>query len=130
MRSGRFGRTLLVTTLVVALLGGCLTLGPTVDGPFEDSTVFERVTPTESWSGPGVRVTATLRSTPDASDVTTISVIRADGQPYHTTSLDPGQSTVVFSLPADERVTIVASNSVNSTTIETLNVTTGGDRVL
>ncbi|MFD1512855.1 hypothetical protein [Halomarina rubra] len=131
MHTDRFGRLLLAVAVTLALpLGGCLTLDPSVDAAVADSTVFDDIAATESWSGSGVRVVATLASTPNASEVTTVSVVRANGDPYHTTQLEPGQSRVVLSLPAHERVTLVAINSVNSTTVERLNVTTGGDRVV
>lgn len=126
----RFRRLLLAAAVVVSLaLGGCLTLDPSVTAETGDSAVFERISATESWAGAGVRVEATLKPTPEASEVTSVSVVRDDGRTYRTHSLDPGQSTLVLSLPANERVTVVASNTVNSTTVETLNVTTGGDRL-
>lgn len=124
-------RSLLAVMLVVTLsASGCLTLNPTVSANTSDSTVFERLSATERLTGPGVRVNATLRSTPDASNVTTITVIKQNGRTYGTITVDPGQSTVILSLPANANATIVASNSVNSTTIDELNVTTGGDRLL
>ena len=123
-------RLLLAAAVVVALaFSGCLTLGPTVSADTGNSTVFESVSATESWSGPGVRVNATLESTPQAQNVTTLTVIKQNGRAYETVSVDPGQTTVVFTVPAGESATIVASNSVNSTTIEELNVSTGGNRL-
>ena len=127
--SGR--RALLAVVLVVALsTSGCLTLDPTVSANVGESTVFDSLTATEPVTGPGVRVNATLSSTPDASNVTTITIIKENGRTYGTTSVDSGQSTVILSLPANSNATIVASNSVNSTTIEELNVTTGGNKLL
>lgn len=123
-------RLLLAAAVVVALaFSGCLTLGPTVSADTGNSTVFESVSATESWSGPGVRVNATLESTPQAQNVTTLTVIKQNGRAYETVSVDPGQTTVVFTVPAGESATIVASNSVNSTTIEELNVSAGGNRL-
>ena len=125
------GRLFLATIIVCSFaLSGCLTLDPTVSADTGSSAVFEDLSPTEPWSGPGVRVNATLRSTPEASNVTTITVIRSNGRTYVTTSVDSGQSTVILTLPANAGATIVASNSVNSTTVEELNVTTGGNRLL
>ncbi|MFC5971082.1 hypothetical protein ACFPYI_07030 [Halomarina salina] len=124
-------RLLLAATVVVALsLGGCLTLDPAVSAETGDSAVFERITATEPWAGSGVRVNATLKSTPEAGEVTSISIVQDDGRTFRTHTVDPGQSTLILSLPANERVTIVASNTVNSTTVETLNVSTGGDELL
>ncbi|ELZ33378.1 hypothetical protein C474_04840 [Halogeometricum pallidum JCM 14848] len=109
--------------------GGCLTVGPTAEADTSDSAVFERVSATEPWSGTGVRTRVTLKSTPEAGTVTTISVVEASGRTFRTTELDPGQTTVILSLPAHANVTLVASDSVNSSTVGTLNVTTGGERV-
>jgi hypothetical protein len=125
------GRALLAATVVCSLaLGGCLTLDPTVSADTDDSAVFEDLSVTESWSGSSVRVNATLRSTPEATNVTTITVIRANGRPYETKSVESGQSTVILTLPSNADATVVASNSVNATTVDTLNVTTGGNRLL
>jgi hypothetical protein len=124
------GRALLAATVVCSLaLGGCLTLDPTVSADTDDSAVFEDLSVTESWSGSSVRVNATLRSTPEATNVTTITVIRANGRPYETKSVESGQSTVILTLPSNADATVVASNSVNATTVDTLNVTTGGNRL-
>jgi hypothetical protein len=125
------GRALLAAMVVCSLaLGGCLTLDPTVSADTDDSAVFEDLSVTESWSGSSVRVNATLRSTPEATNVTTITVIRANGRPYETKSVESGQSTVILTLPSNADATVVASNSVNATTVDTLNVTTGGNRLL
>ena len=124
------GRALLAAMVVCSLtLGGCLTLDPTVSADTDDSAVFEDLSVTESWSGSSVRVNATLRSTPEATNVTTITVIRANGRPYETKSVESGQSTVILTLPSNADATVVASNSVNATTVDTLNVTTGGNRL-
>lgn len=124
------GPVLLAATVAFALVsGGCLTLDPAVSADTGNSTVFEDVSATESWSGPGVRVNATLRSTPEARDVTTITVVKENGRTYWTFGVDSGQTTVILSLPANQNATIVASNSVNSTTIEKLNVTASGTEI-
>ncbi|PSP75341.1 hypothetical protein BRC86_03560 [Halobacteriales archaeon QS_3_64_16] len=123
-------RTLLAALLVCSLaLSGCLTLSPTVSADTSNSTVFEDLSPTESWSGSGIRVNATLRSTSAASNVTTIAVIQENGRTYETVDVDSGQSTVILTLPPNANATVIASNSVNSTTIEELNVTTGGNEI-
>ena len=124
------GRALLATLLVCSLvLGGCLTLSPTVSADTNDSAVFEDLSPTESWSASGIRVNATLGSTPAASNVTSITVIQGNGRTYETVDVASGQSTVIITLPPNANATLVASNSVNSTTIGTLNVTTGGNEI-
>ncbi|PSP61414.1 hypothetical protein BRC77_13200 [Halobacteriales archaeon QH_8_64_26] len=124
------GRALLATLLVCSLvLGGCLTLSPTVSADTNDSAVFEDLSPTESWSASGIRVNATLKSTSAASNVTSIAVIQGNGRTYETVDVASGQSTVILTLPPNTNATLVASNSVNSTTIGTLNVTTGGNEI-
>jgi hypothetical protein len=125
------GRLLLAAVVVCSLaFSGCLTIDPAVDTETADSAVFEELSTTEPWSTSAVRVNATLRSTPAAANVTTITVILPNGRAYETTSVEPGQSTVILTLPANTEVTLVASNSANSTTIGTLNVTASGNRVL
>jgi hypothetical protein len=124
------GRALLAALLVGSLaFSGCLTLSPTVSADTSDSIVFEDLSPTESWSGSGIRVNATLKSTSAASNVTSIAVIQGNGRTYETVDVDSGQSTVILTLPPNAQATLVASNSVNSTTIEELNVTTGGSEI-
>jgi|AntDeeMetagen134_2_1112570.scaffolds.fasta_scaffold04519_2 hypothetical protein len=125
-------RRVLVAALVVAGLafGGCLTLDPSITAETSDSAVFESVSATEPWTGSGVRVNATLRSTGAAGNVTQLTVIKANGRSFQTIGVDPGQATVVFTVPANRNATIVASNTANSTTIETVNVTAGGNEVL
>ena len=124
------GRALLATLLVCSLvLGGCLTLSPTVSADTSESAVFEDLSPTESWSASGIRVNATLGSTSAASNVTSIAVIQGNGRTYETVDVASGQSTVIITLPPNANATLVASNSVNSTTIGTLNVTTGGNEI-
>ncbi|SFR61771.1 hypothetical protein [Halogeometricum limi] len=124
-------RRALVALLVVSSLafGGCLTLDPAAETDTSQSDVFADVSATESWSGPGVRTEVTLRSTDAVEDVTTLTVVDESGKTFYTTTVDPGERTLTFSLPAHQNVTLVASDSVNSSTVETLNVTTTGERV-
>ncbi|MDS0299705.1 hypothetical protein NDI76_13230 [Halogeometricum sp. S1BR25-6] len=124
-------RRSLVALLVVSTLafGGCLTVGPTVEADTGGSAVFDRVSATESWSGTGVRTAITLKSTPAVEDVTTISVVDESGRTFLTTTVHPGQTRVVVSLPAQSNATVVASDSVNSSTVEKLNVTVGGNAI-
>ncbi|WP_306169488.1 hypothetical protein [Halococcus qingdaonensis] len=121
-----------MATIVVCSLavGGCLTLDPTVTADTSDSAVFERVAPSESWSSQRVRAKATLTSSPSAGNVSKITVVAASGTSFSTASIDPGQTNVSLELPANENATLVASDAVNGTTIEKLNVTTGGDTLL
>lgn len=130
--SGGFDRRLLVAAVVVAAsvsTGGCLTLDPGVEADVADSAVFESVAVEESWAGTHVRATVTLASTPEAKNVTRISVVAASGVPFDAVDLEPGQERVVLELPANANATLVATDTVNGTTVETLNVTTTGREV-
>jgi hypothetical protein len=121
----------LVAAMVVCSLafGGCLTLDPTVSADTNDSVVFERISVNESWATQRVRASATLASSPEAGNVTQITVIKANGKTSSTVNTDPGQTSVALQLPANGNSTLVASDTVNGTTIEKLNVTTGGNRL-
>ena len=122
-------RALAIVLVVVLVSSGCLTLGPTISADTSGSAVFESVTVDEPWASEHVRVNATLRSTPAASNVTTITIVGENRQAYDTVSVGSGQSVVPLWIPADRNATIVASNSVNSTTLDSLNVSTGGNRL-
>lgn len=121
-----------VAAMVVCSLafGGCLTLDPTISADTSDSAVFERISVSESWSSQRVRAEATLASSPEAGNVTQITVVKANGKTFSTVNTDPGQTSVVLELPANRNSTLVASDTVNGTTIEKLNVTTGGNKLL
>lgn len=125
-------RRILVAVMVVCSLafGGCLTLNPTVSADTNDSAVFESVSVNESWASQRVQAKATLASTPAAGNVSQITVVTASGETFSTVNTDPGQTSVVLELPANRNSTLVTSDSVNGTTIEKLNVTTGGNRLL
>lgn len=123
-----FARTLLAGFLVVTLVfGGCLTTNPSVVADTDDSTVFRSVAVDEPWATNHVTTNATLRSTPAAGNVTDIAVITDTGKPYATEQVASGQRAVVLPLPSNQNATLVATNAVNSTTIEELNVSTTGN---
>lgn len=124
-------RNVLLTIVVFGLMfSGCLTLSPSVTTETSESSVFKSLSTDEPWAGQHVRVTATLRSTPAAANVTTITIIDNSGQPYDTISVASGQTSVILWVPTNQTSTLVASNSINSTTIDTLNITSSGNRVL
>ncbi len=110
--------------------GGCLTLDPSITANTDDSAVFESLSVSESWASQRTRAKATLRSSPEAGNVSQITVVTASGTSFSTVNLDPGQTSVVLELPANRNATLVATDTVNGTTIEKLNVTTGGDKLL
>lgn len=122
-------RQVLVAVLVIGsvTLGGCLTYNPSVTPETTNSTVFETVSVNESWASGRIRATARLTSSPAAGNVTQITVIRENGESFSTTPVDPGQTTAVLYLPPNQNATLVASDTINGTTIATLNVTTNGN---
>jgi hypothetical protein len=124
-------RRVLVAVLVIGsvTLGGCLTLNPSVASETTDSSVFKNITVSEAWATYRFQATATLTTSPDAKNVTQITVIGENGKTFSTRQVDPGQTTVVLQLPANQNATLVASDTVNGTTLATLNVTTGGNKI-
>jgi hypothetical protein len=125
-------RQVLVAVLVVGSLafGGCLTLAPTVTPETTNSTVFESVSASESWSSQRVRTTVRLASNPAAGDVNQITVIGENNKTFSLRNLAPGQTKVIIQLPVNQNATLVASDTVNGTTIATLNVTTRGNEIV
>ncbi|EMA56021.1 hypothetical protein C451_04446 [Halococcus thailandensis JCM 13552] len=91
-----------------------------------ESAVFEEFSVDEPWASNHVWANTTLKSTPAASNVTTISVIRENGQVFSTHQVTSGQTNVLLALPTNRNATLVASNSKNSTTIEKTNVSVIG----
>lgn len=125
-----YQQVLVAAVVLVSLtFGGCLTLNPSVMANTDDSTVFESFSISESWASQRVRVSATLTSSSDAGNVTQITVVKQNGKTFSTVEIDPGQTSVVLELPANQNVTLVASDTINGTTIEKLNVSTGGNEI-
>ena len=124
-------RQILVAILLVGSLslGGCLTVNPAVTPETTNSSVFETLSVNESWASGRIRTTAKLTSSPAAGNVTQITVIQANGETFSTRQVDPGQTTVILMLPPNQNATLVASNTINGTTLATLNVTTGGNKL-
>jgi hypothetical protein len=122
-------RALAIFVVLVVVFSGCLTLDPSVAANTGESAVFESLSVEEPWASEHVRVNATLASTPAAGNVTTITIIGANGREYDTVSVASGQSVVPLWVPAGRNATLVATNSVNSTTLDTLNISTGGNRL-
>lgn len=122
---------ILMAILIVGTLifSGCLTLNPSITADTDNSTVFKSFSVSEPWSRQKVRVNATLRSTPAAANVTQIAVIQSNGKTFATRQVTSGQTSIILPLPTNDNATLVASNTVNSTTIETLNVSTSGNTI-
>ncbi|UPM45074.1 hypothetical protein [Halocatena salina] len=118
---------LLTVGVVVALaFSGCLTVDPSLRADTSESSVFKTLSTDEPWAGHYVRAIAALRSTSAAKNVTLITVIRANGREYDAVDVGTGQTTVALWVPAAQNSTLVASDSVNSTTLDTLNVSSDG----
>lgn len=124
-------RKILVAVLLVCGLSfsGCLTLNPSITPETGNSTVFESVSASESWASQRIRTTVRLTSNPAAGDVTQITVIGENNKTFSMRNVDPGQTKIIIQFPIHENATLVASDTVNGTTLETLNVTTGGNDV-
>jgi hypothetical protein len=125
-------RQVLVAVLVMVSLSfsGCLTLNSSITANTADSTVFKQVSVSEPWSSQKVQVNATLTSSPDARNVTQIAVIQSNGEVFSTKQVASGQTTVFLFVPANQNATLVASNTVNSTTLDTLNISVSGDKLI
>ena len=130
LKNSRRRRVLALIIVFGLTFSGCLTLGPSLTADTSESAVFESLSTDEPWAGNHVRVNATLRSSPEASNTTTITVIGENKQEYTTISVASGQTTVPLWIPTNEDLTLVASNSINSTTTGTLNVTSSGNQVI
>jgi hypothetical protein len=118
---------------VIALLttSGCLATDPAVEMNTTDSEVFAGVS--TSGSVATGQVNAKVNLTPNATSdegVTRLLVIAPNGETFHRTALDSGQSTATVLLPPDGSATVVAVNTVNGTVVETRNATITGDAVL
>lgn len=126
-------RHVLVSLLLVSslCLGGCLTLSPAVSMDTDNSRVFKDVSTIEPWVSGRVKtsIMLTLNAT-TAGDVTKLAVISASGSTFDTVTLDSGQTSTTVYVPANGNATIVATDTVNGTVVETQPVTTGGNKIL
>lgn len=130
MSDGSHRRVLVAAMVVFGLaFSGCLTLDPTV-ATTDDSSVFESLSVSEPWASQQVRVNATLSSSPDAGNVTQITVIKENGETFSTAEVAPGQTSVLLELPANRNATLVSSDTINGTTLDTFNVSTGGNKII
>ena len=119
-----------VLLVLVVVSSGCVTMNPSVNANTSSSSVFESLSVTEPWAGHHTQVNASLKSTPDAKNTTLITVIGSNNQAYTTVSVASGQTSVTVWIPTGQSSTLVASNDVNSTTLDTLNVSSDGNKVI
>ena len=95
-------RTLLITVFACMLVfSGCLSVNTSVHPAANESVVFEEFTVNEPWASNHVWVNTTLRSTPAASNVTTISVIQENGQAFSTHQVTSGETSVFLAFPTN-----------------------------
>jgi hypothetical protein len=123
----------LVTVLVIGsvTLGGCLTLDPTVGVDTDNATVFKNASTTEPWVSGRVRTSITLTDNATTTqDVTKLAVISKSGSTFDTVMLDSGQTSATVYVPANQNATIVATDTVNGTVIETGTITTTGNTIV
>jgi hypothetical protein len=126
-------RQVLVTVLVVGslTLGGCLTLSPTVGMETANSSVFKSASTTEPWGSGRVRTSITLTDNATTTqDVTKLAVISTSGSTFDTVTLDSGQTSATVYVPTNQNATIVASDTVNGTVIDTRTITATGNTII
>ena len=122
-------RLLAVVALGALLVtSGCLATDPAVELNTTESVVFADAS-TDRAVAIG-QVNAKLRLVPNATideGVDRITVIAPNGETFHRTTLDSGQSSATVLLPPSGSATVVAATTVNGTVVETRNATaTGG----
>lgn len=122
-------RLLAVVALITLLVtSGCLATDPAIELNTTESAVFAGAS-TNGAVAVG-QVNAKLRLVPNATTdegVDRIAVIAPNGETFHRTTLDSGQSSATVLLPPDGSATVVAANTVNGTVVETRNATVTGD---
>jgi hypothetical protein len=98
--------------------GGCITAQPTIEFTSDDSDVFEDISTADRWGVSSVQSSVTLATGATTTEgVTSLSVVTQDGGSYYTTTVDAGQTSVTLPLPLNTPATIVATNTVNGTTV-------------
>ena len=124
-------RLLAVVALGALLVAsGCLATDPAVELNTTESAVFADAS-TDGAVAIG-QVNAKLRLVPNATTdegVDRITVIAPNGETFHRTTLDSGQSSATVLLPPGGSATVVAANTVNGTVVETRNTTVTGGSV-
>ncbi|WP_160134746.1 hypothetical protein [Halococcus salsus] len=120
-------RSVLVLLAIAVACGGCITTQPTLDSTTTDPAVFESISTGDSWGTSSLQTSVTLAPGATTSEgVTDLSVVTANGSSFYTTSLDAGQTSVTLPLPMGSSQ-IIATNTVNGTTVGTANVTVSGN---
>ena len=120
-------RSVLVLLAIAVACGGCITAQPTLDSTTTDPAVFESISTADPWGTSSLQTSVTLASRATTGEgITELSVVTANGSSFYTTSLDAGQTSVTLPLPMGSSQ-IIATNTVNGTTVGTANVTVSGN---
>lgn len=128
MRGSRVRLLAVVALGALLVTSGCLTTDPAVELNTTESAVFAEAS--ASGSVAIGQVNAKLSLVPNATTdegVDRLLVVAPNGETFHRTTLDSGQSSAAVLLPPDGSATIVAANTVNGTVVETRNATITGD---
>ena len=123
-----YRRKSVLALLVIAIVcGGCVTAQPTLDSTTNDPTVFESISTADPWGTSSLQTSITLAPGATTSEgVTDLSVVTANGSSFYTTTVDAGQTSVTLPLPMGTSQ-IIATNTINGTTVGTANVTVSGN---
>lgn len=120
-------KRILIVLLLAIMCAGCVTTQPTLNLTTNDPAVFKNVSTADPWGTSSLQTTVTLAPGATTSEgVTDLSVVTASGSSFYTTSLDPGQTSVMLPLPTGSSQ-IIATNTINGTTVGTANVTISGN---
>ena len=123
-------RSQYVALLSVGVLmfgGGCLTAQPEIEFATDNPTVFEGISTGDEWGTSSVQSSVTLATGATTTEgVTSLSVLTRNGSSFYTTSVDPGQTSVTLPLPTQTPATIIATNTVNGTTVGSATVRISG----
>ena len=117
----------LVLLVILALSGGCVTAQPTVSFTTDNSAVFADISTADAWGTSSVSSSVTLAPGATTTEgVTSLLVVSSSGSSFYSTTVDPGQTSVTLPLPTGAPATIVATNTVNGTTVGNATVRVGG----
>ena len=119
----------LLSVAVLMIGGGCLTAQPEIEFATDNPAVFEDISTTDEWGASSVHSSVTLAAgATTTGGVTSLSVVTSNGSSFYTTSVDPGQTSVTLPLPTQTPATIIATNTVNGTTVGNATIRISGAR--
>lgn len=128
MDTTRNGSTAILVVAALVVMGGCLTVSPTVET--DDSETFRNVTTDSQWGTSSVQATVTFSPSATTADgVSRVNVITESGGSFYSTTLDAGQTTVSLPLPTGTSATLYAVNTTSGSVVATQNVTVEGSTV-